>query len=178
MSTHLARDPLDRKRMSVCAPPKGKAAVTHYKVRRARRTTPSADAVGLRLGAGRLSQVILATPHASAVELTLHECDTCIDPCRRRRRVRPLTHLRNFPSSAARSVSHRSAQARLARAASIGAGAPGRTRATGRTHQIRVHMKHIGHALLGDKVYLPDRPRHARPDREELSSTGCIAYTA
>ncbi|WNQ10225.1 RluA family pseudouridine synthase [Paenibacillus aurantius] len=26
---------------------------------------------------------------------------------------------------------------------------------TGRTHQIRVHMKHIGHALLGDKMYLP-----------------------
>jgi 23S rRNA pseudouridine1911/1915/1917 synthase len=26
---------------------------------------------------------------------------------------------------------------------------------TGRTHQIRVHLKHIGHALLGDKVYAP-----------------------
>ena len=39
-------------------------------------------------------------------------------------------------------------------------------------------MKHIGHALLGDKVYLPERPRYARPDREELSSTGCIAYPA
>ena len=51
-------------------------------------------------------------------------------------------------------------------------GCTDRTRATGRTHQIRVHMKHIGHALLGDKVYLPDRSKHARPDREELSSTG------
>ena len=24
---------------------------------------------------------------------------------------------------------------------------------TGRTHQIRVHMSHIGHSLLGDSVY-------------------------
>ncbi len=27
---------------------------------------------------------------------------------------------------------------------------------TGRTHQIRVHMKHIGHPLLGDYLYNPD----------------------
>lgn len=27
---------------------------------------------------------------------------------------------------------------------------------TGRTHQIRVHMKHIGHPLLGDFLYYPD----------------------
>lgn len=27
---------------------------------------------------------------------------------------------------------------------------------TGRTHQIRVHMSHIGHPLLGDKIYNPD----------------------
>lgn len=26
---------------------------------------------------------------------------------------------------------------------------------TGRTHQIRVHMAHIGHSLLGDEVYAP-----------------------
>ena len=36
---------------------------------------------------------------------------------------------------------------------------------TGRTHQIRVHMAHIGHALLGDPVYggtpLPFEKRHA-----------------
>ena len=24
---------------------------------------------------------------------------------------------------------------------------------TGRTHQIRVHMKHIGHPVMGDKTY-------------------------
>lgn len=29
---------------------------------------------------------------------------------------------------------------------------------TGRTHQIRVHMAHIGHPLLGDMVYGPGKP--------------------
>ena len=27
---------------------------------------------------------------------------------------------------------------------------------TGRTHQIRVHMKHIGYPLIGDYLYNPD----------------------
>src|SRR5216117_1754985 len=26
---------------------------------------------------------------------------------------------------------------------------------TGRTHQIRVHLHHLGHAVLGDKIYAP-----------------------
>src|SRR5438309_10375837 len=26
---------------------------------------------------------------------------------------------------------------------------------SGRTHQIRVHLQHLGHAVLGDKVYAP-----------------------
>ena len=30
---------------------------------------------------------------------------------------------------------------------------------TGRTHQIRVHMSHIGHALLGDEVYAASKTR-------------------
>jgi 23S rRNA pseudouridine1911/1915/1917 synthase len=32
---------------------------------------------------------------------------------------------------------------------------------TGRTHQVRVHMTHIGHPLLGDPVYGRNRPTHA-----------------
>lgn len=31
---------------------------------------------------------------------------------------------------------------------------------TGRTHQVRVHMAHIGHALLGDPVYARGQSRH------------------
>ena len=35
---------------------------------------------------------------------------------------------------------------------------------TGRTHQIRVHMKHIGHPLLGDTVYARYRPLKSYKD--------------
>src|SRR5699024_2582889 len=34
---------------------------------------------------------------------------------------------------------------------------------TGRTHQIRVHMAHIGHPLLGDVLYGGKKPRLTAP---------------
>jgi tRNA pseudouridine32 synthase/23S rRNA pseudouridine746 synthase len=30
---------------------------------------------------------------------------------------------------------------------------------TGRSHQLRVHMMHIGHPIMGDKLYHPDSAR-------------------
>lgn len=39
---------------------------------------------------------------------------------------------------------------------------------TGRTHQIRVHMKAIGHSLPGDFLYCPD---YRLIDRQPLHST-------
>jgi tRNA pseudouridine32 synthase / 23S rRNA pseudouridine746 synthase len=34
---------------------------------------------------------------------------------------------------------------------------------TGRTHQLRVHMAHLGHPMLGDHLYAPDEAYNAAP---------------
>ncbi|MGN1309356.1 MAG: RluA family pseudouridine synthase, partial [Akkermansia sp.] len=36
---------------------------------------------------------------------------------------------------------------------------------TGRTHQIRVHMLHLGHPLLGDPIYANPKRQKAHPGR-------------
>jgi 23S rRNA pseudouridine1911/1915/1917 synthase len=83
IETNLARSDANRQKIAVVSPPKGKRAVTHYRVLEPLRNAASSSS-GPRI------------PGAALVECRLE---------------------------------------------------------TGRTHQVRVHMAHIGHPLLGDPVY-------------------------
>lgn len=51
---------------------------------------------------------------------------------------------------------------------------------TGRTHQIRVHMEHLGHALIGDRIYGPQRTNQLKgmPDLPEIKALGRQALHA
>lgn len=46
---------------------------------------------------------------------------------------------------------------------------------TGRTHQLRVHMKEIGHPILGDSLYAPENIRNAA-DRLQLHAQSLIIH--
>lgn len=61
-------------------------------------------------------------------------------------------HVRIVIPSGYRSVTHFEVVTRYAGAALVKLRLE-----TGRTHQIRVHMKHIGHPLVGDTLYVPER---------------------
>ncbi|WOE33022.1 MULTISPECIES: pseudouridine synthase [unclassified Acinetobacter] len=44
---------------------------------------------------------------------------------------------------------------------------------TGRSHQLRVHMLHIGHPILGDQIYHPE-PKHGHLNRMALHASDLI----
>jgi 23S rRNA pseudouridine1911/1915/1917 synthase len=47
---------------------------------------------------------------------------------------------------------------------------------TGRTHQIRVHMAHIGHPILGDAVYGRKKPELGQDSQCLHAGTLCFAH--
>ena len=47
---------------------------------------------------------------------------------------------------------------------------------TGRTHQIRVHMAHIGHPLLGDVVYGHKKPELGQDSQCLHAGALCFAH--
>ena len=47
---------------------------------------------------------------------------------------------------------------------------------TGRTHQIRVHMAHIGHPLLGDTVYGHKKPELGQSSQCLHAGTLCFRH--
>ena len=49
---------------------------------------------------------------------------------------------------------------------------------TGRTHQIRVHMAQIGHALIGDPVYLPPQRARQLPEAARTFARQALHATA
>ena len=48
---------------------------------------------------------------------------------------------------------------------------------TGRTHQIRVHLSHIGHAILGDPVYGPAKMPFSSQTKGQLLHAGILGFT-
>ena len=48
---------------------------------------------------------------------------------------------------------------------------------TGRTHQIRVHMLHLGHPLIGDPIYAKPARQKAKPGRLMLHACGWASTT-
>lgn len=47
---------------------------------------------------------------------------------------------------------------------------------TGRMHQIRVHFKHIGHPLVGDKTYAPKRALSSLPAERHFLHAGYLSF--
>ncbi|TMV44720.1 RluA family pseudouridine synthase [Paenibacillus mesophilus] len=83
-------------------------------------------------------------------------------------------HVRIVTPGGYRSVTHYETVERYGAAASLV-----RLRLeTGRTHQIRVHMKHIGHPLVGDAMYGIDADPEEGTETEALANTDADAKKA